>query len=131
MRYTFRKQERLTSKSLINRLYKEGISLFQYPFKCSFLEIEIPEDISVQVLIGVSKKRIRTAVKRNLVKRRIREAYRLNKHILTKQLSDKNQKLAIVLNFIADKELSFEEIEKKICLILQSIADQLNQSENK
>jgi ribonuclease P protein component len=76
--YTFTKEERLCNKKLIDQLYHNGSSFLCYPFKVSWILSADPQPFPAQVLFSVSKKRYKKAVDRNLVKRRLREAYRLN-----------------------------------------------------
>lgn len=81
----FRKQDRLCNKTLIDRLFSSDDVLFYYPVKVVFRIVDQEESKSedgVQVLISVSKRNHKRAVVRNLLKRRVREAYRLNKQIL-------------------------------------------------
>ncbi len=79
--HTLNKAERLKSRKIINALFIEGQSVFQYPLKCLFLECSPRDDNAGRLLFAatVSKRNFRRAVKRNLIKRHIREAYRLNK----------------------------------------------------
>lgn len=79
LKQTFRKSERLHSKKDIQELFQKGSSFYLYPFKVLFLEAE---GAPRQVLVSVSKRKFKRAVDRNLIKRRIKEAYRLNKHRL-------------------------------------------------
>lgn len=82
-KYTFTKEERLCSKSVSDLLFHEGSSFMLYPYRVVFLAMpvssEIPSEPSPQILISVPKKRFKKAVTRNLIKRRIRECYRLQK----------------------------------------------------
>ena len=75
---TFRKEERLHSKILIQELFDKGSSFYLYPFKVLYLDAS-PETRVNQVLFTVSKRNFKRAVDRNKVKRRMREAFRLNK----------------------------------------------------
>src|SRR6201991_2602888 len=77
--YTFTKEERLCNKSLIDGLFHNGSSVLCYPFRVSWLVTDTPQSFPAQVLVAVPKKRYKRAVDRNLLKRRIREAYRLHK----------------------------------------------------
>ena len=77
--YTFKKEERLCNKKLIDELFHNGSSFLCYPFKVSWLLVDEPAQFPAQVLFSVSKKRYKRAVDRNLIKRRMREAYRLHK----------------------------------------------------
>jgi ribonuclease P protein component len=84
-RFTFRKEEKLTKEKLIQELFAKGSSFYLFPFKVFFMpnpDLAIPHH---QILISVSKKLFGRAVDRNLIKRRMREAYRLNKDGLSVQ----------------------------------------------
>ena len=80
--FTFRKEERLCSKISIQELFDKGSSFYLYPFKVLFLEGK-PDSTVNQVLFTVSKRNFKRAVDRNKIKRRMREAYRLNKSQLS------------------------------------------------
>jgi ribonuclease P protein component len=77
--YAFGKDERLSRERDIKELFQKGSSFYLYPVKVLYLPTE--ESVT-RVLISVSKRNFKRAVDRNLLKRRIREGYRLNKHIL-------------------------------------------------
>jgi len=77
------------------------------------------------VLISVPKKRFKRAVKRNRLKRLIREAYRLNKQELIEKLEEKQLQIHIAFNYVSDDELDFVSIEKKIKLSLQKLIDKV------
>lgn len=81
VKFTFKKPERLSSKKEIQELFKNGSSFYLYPFKV----VTLPnvESKVHQVLFSVPKRIFKHAVDRNLLKRRMREAYRLHKHLLT------------------------------------------------
>ncbi|KYG85671.1 hypothetical protein AWW67_00030 [Roseivirga seohaensis] len=81
MTYNFPKEERLHSKKLIQELFEKGSSFYLYPFKVMYLPY-LPEKPVNQFLVSVAKRRFKNAVDRNLIKRRVKEAYRLNKHRL-------------------------------------------------
>jgi ribonuclease P protein component len=79
--FKFPKTERLTNKRLIQELFDKGSSFYLHPFKILYLPSG-SHDQNHKVLITIPKRVFRKAATRNLLKRRIREAYRLNKHLL-------------------------------------------------
>lgn len=75
MTFSFPKEQRLRQRERIAALTQKGTALFKYPLKAYYM----PGEASVsRYAIAVPKKSFRRAVKRNLLKRRIREALRLN-----------------------------------------------------
>jgi ribonuclease P protein component len=127
MNFKLPKNERLHSQKLIKELFDKGSSFFLYPFKVMVLEISAEEKGTYQVLFSVSKKKIKKAVDRNLVKRRMKEAYRLNKsEILTSGHPNK----LIGLIYVSSEIGSFQFIEQKICKILTKIAESPESSNN-
>lgn len=126
LKYTFPKSERLHSKKLIQELFSRGSSFYLYPFKIIYLSDVHPE--VHQVLISVSKKRFKKAVTRNLIKRRIREAYRLNKHVLASR-PDAFPKLLIGYIYTGKEVLPYPLIEAKLKKSLHRlIKEQSNES---
>jgi ribonuclease P protein component len=125
MSNTFRRSERLRSLSTIRMLYKRGIAGYIYPFRFSFLKRDVISSNQpyAEILIAVSRRRLSRAVDRNLIKRRVREAYRLNKAVLVTPLSEREVHLAVMITYIADGVESWEVIEKKIILLLREIAN--------
>lgn len=87
VKQTFTKAERLCSIKVIESLFGTG-HIFHYSFfKVVWAESATELPFPAQVAFSVSKRNIRLAVIRNLAKRRMREAYRKNKHLLYSHLS--------------------------------------------
>ena len=125
--YTFSKSERLCSKLIIDKLFKNGAVFYLAPFKVFWLEIPIADCKSnAQLLIGVSKKLIRKSVCRNKIKRQIKEAYRLNKNSLYKTLSISNKQCAIAILYNSKQISDFNSTQNKILLILQRLQKELS-----
>lgn len=80
---TFRKEERLKKEKDIQELFNRGSSFYLYPFKIILLPDSQENFIGNRVLISVSKRNFKRAVDRNKIKRRVREAYRLQKEVLS------------------------------------------------
>lgn len=127
---TFCKNERLCRKLLIERLFSGGSkSLLAYPLRLVYLPVD--EQVSqetVSLLISVPKKRFRRAVKRNRVKRQVREAYRRNKHILLDVAQQKNLHLTMAVIWLADELCTSTEIERCMVNLLQRLSERLQQS---
>ena len=111
-RFTFKKKERLSRKKYIQELFNNGSSFFLYPFKVFYLPHN-EEGTPTQWLISVPKKLHKTAVARNLIKRRVREAYRLHKNQIN--LSS-GKSLFIAYIYVSNEILPYEEIENKLNL---------------
>lgn len=114
----FPKKERLTSKKLIKELFSKGSSFFLYPFKTFYLK-NLPDVQGGQVLITIPKKNFKNAVKRNLIKRRFKEAYRLNKQII--QNNQKAASFLVGFVYISKEILPYSEIESKLKIILKRL----------
>ena len=124
--YTFTKEERLCNKKLIDQLYHNGSSFLCYPFRVSWLITTDPQLFPAQVLFSVSKKRYKKAVDRNLIKRRIREAYRLHKQqYLYSLLSDADKRIVFSIGFIGKEIAPYDLIEKKILKLLNQLTEQI------
>lgn len=125
-RNTLSKAERLNSKKEIEKLFAGGSKSFSiYPLRVVFLSAEKKEEASASILISVPKKRFKRAVKRNRVKRQIREAYRKNKHELLNFLSDKEEGLSIAFIYLSDEIIPTTVIEEKIKISLSRIVEKL------
>jgi ribonuclease P protein component len=124
--YTFEKEERLCNKKLIDGLFHNGSSFLCYPFKASWMFIDGPQQFPVQILFSVSKKRFKRAVDRNLIKRRMREAYRLNKQqYLYDLLSSRDKKIVLSLGYIGKEIAPCERTEKKMLKLLLQLGAEL------
>jgi ribonuclease P protein component len=109
-RYTFPKSERLSSKTIIEALFTQGVTIKRYPFVIKYLPLREPQDKVTQVLFSVSKRNFKRAVDRNKIKRLMREAYRLNKA----PLAALSKKYAVAYIYTARKILPFSEISAKL-----------------
>ncbi len=83
-------------------------------------------DTNMKVLVSVSKRRFKRAYKRNLLKRRIREAYRLNKHLIFPLLEKNSVNIAIAFVYLPTGILPYSEIEKAMRATLESLKTKLS-----
>jgi ribonuclease P protein component len=118
--FSFKKRERLCSKKQIEKLFSEGKTFLFYPLKVIYDEIDFSEPFPAKVAFAVSKKLFKKAVRRNLIRRRMREAYRLNKHLITP--GGTSSKKAIFFIYIGKEVLDFHAIEKAMQRSLAELA---------
>jgi len=122
---TLRKAERLNRKKVIEKLFATGSQSFSiFPLRMVYLPVEELE-AQASILISVSKRRFKRAVKRNRVKRQIREAYRKNKSGLLQSLNDKGLKLAVAFIYLSDQITETEEIDEKMKTALARITEKI------
>lgn len=123
---TFTQAERLKSKLVIDKLFAGGnASMVAFPLRVVYMKVDggVPP---VAVLVSVPKKRFRHAVDRNRMKRLVREAYRLNKHILWKGLEGKGYGLAVAFVCITGQLPTFRAVNKGMVKALLHISERLN-----
>lgn len=134
MNYGLKKSERLTSQLVIERLFAGGnASMAAFPLRIVFMQMEKNENDGrngndeppVSILVSVPKKRFRHAVDRNRMKRLVREAYRLNKHILWEALQEKDYRLALAFVCITDTLPFFYAVNKSMTKALTRIAEKV------
>lgn len=123
------KPERIHSRTAVETLFSDKKnSIAVYPLRAVWaIRTKMPAEPlpHARILISVPKKRFRHAVDRNRLKRQIREAYRLNKHILLGRLSDTNQYIDLAFISIADKPADSHHVHKSVLKSLMRIADSL------
>lgn len=142
-RLIFRKEERLHHKSLVQKLFNEGESIFLFPLRLVWMIVDDatltstfkfgrPEGIGpVQMMVTVPKKRRRKAVDRVLMRRRIREAYRLNRLHLKEEISNCFPGSTLMLSFIyaSNENIPYRKIEEKMQHLLNKVSKKLKSTQ--
>lgn len=119
---TFTKAERLCSRKAIETLFAGGAqALTAFPLRAVFRQVDEGAEVPVSVLVSVSKKRFKRAVKRNRVKRQIREAYRKNKHPLTALLAERGAGLHLAIIYLNNELYASPRIESRMAELLERI----------
>ena len=128
MPYTFRKRERLNRQKVLERMFAGGARSYSF-FPLRMVYIFAPElETPVSVLVSVSKRHFKRAVKRNRVKRQIREAYRLNKHLLIDALPPGCPPVAVAFIYLSDEVSDSALIDQRMKAALARVADNVTAS---
>jgi len=125
MSNTFKKKEKLCSKTEIKQLFLHKKAVFSYPIKIFWNKTTYTNKIPVKTVISVSKKRFKLAVDRNFLKRRIREAYRLNKQSFYDNVKAKNIQLSMIIIYHSNTKLPYSEIESSLVTALNKLQDKI------
>ena len=118
---TFSKIERLCSKKAIDDLFTNGKVKTQFPFKLIYKVSGFESPFPIRALFVVPKKKHKRANKRNSIKRRMKEVYRLNKQPLYDAF--KIHKIDVMFICLTSDELSYEEIEKPLLNLMKFLCD--------
>lgn len=125
MANTLHKVERLDKKKIIEKMFAGGSRSFSvFPLRVVYLPVEELE-ADASILISVSKRRFKRAVKRNRVKRQVREAYRVNKHELLNILVERKCRLAIAFIYLSDQLVESSIIEDRMRIALVRITEKM------
>lgn len=131
----FPKESRLHHRSLVEGLYRNGKSFYEFPYRVTWRvlteeELEknfrskVPAAIGkVQMMVTVPKKKRRRAVDRVLMRRRIREAYRLNRRELCERARALPGlgTLSIGIVYIHTSNLDYGAVEAKLKKALEKL----------
>ena len=123
MRQTFKKHERLHGKKTIDQLFLRGNSCFSHPFVVYHQTVTTTASSPVcAVLFSVSKKKFPHATQRNLLKRRMREAFRKNKHLFYNKITMlQTDSLHLAFIYVSNEILDYALIEKKMTEAIEHI----------
>lgn len=138
-RYTLRKSVKLRHRTLVQDLFKKGKSVYSGPLRVSYRTLssselkdsfreEVPDMIApVQMMITVPKKKRRHAVDRVLMRRRIREAFRLQYHEL-RQLIENNsdiRTLSLGIIYMSTENCDMEQISAAMSSVMSKLIKKL------
>ena len=110
MALTFKKEERLCSRQLIDQLYEKGHRLMAFPFSVQWMTVNGP----TQVMIVAPKRKFHHAVDRNRVRRLTRECYRLRKPAFYEFLEEHGVNIIFSIVYIHNEIMSYEQLGHKM-----------------
>lgn len=118
----FPKEERLSSKKLIEELFEKGSSSYLYPFRLIFTRDPLSSGKKYpELLISVPKRNFKRSVDRNRIRRQIREAYRLNKNSIFSEFGPELVPLHLAILYTSKEKIPFKKLEEKLILILKRL----------
>ena len=124
--YTLGKEERLKSNLAIQELLKHGRIVSGFPLKIYWNVSEYRrQKFSARMAVAVPKRKLKRAVDRNLIKRRLRESYRQNKTILYDPLLERGIKIELIILFLSDELISFADLDARMSELLLKLAKNL------
>lgn len=127
--YTLGKEERICSKKLIEQLFGGGksSSVASFPLRAVYMTTERANgEPQAQILVSVPKRHFKRAVKRNRVKRQVRETYRLHKQMLIDSLKDRQDtKVAVAFIWLDSSLHTTEKVERSVVSLLRRISEKL------
>lgn len=121
MRHTLSKPERLTGKNTLSELHKRGEVIKEYPFILMVKPFTFESSVPARLAISVPKRKVKLAVRRNLMKRLAREAYRKQKNELFDALIKNKTQLALLLIYTGDEKFTNEIAEPKITKLINRL----------
>lgn len=116
MERSFSKPEKLKSQKLIKEVFEQGASIKRFPVRLLYIEKTSLENH--QAAFAVPKKNFKSAVHRNRLKRQLREAYRLQKDLLSK---DHGKKFVMIFLFIGKEPLPYKKLHKTMGFLLKNL----------
>jgi len=126
-KFSFSKQEKLKSKKVFGQLFVEGKSIDAFPVKLIYTQIDSEDDINIKAGMAAPKKRFKSAVKRNRIKRLLREAYRLNKYAVFNKIEGN---FAFLFLYLGNKMPHYSEVDRAINKLLMAFLKKESHEKN-
>ncbi|AWX44475.1 Ribonuclease P [Flagellimonas maritima] len=114
--FSFSKKEKLKNKKLFEELFIGGKGISAFPVKLLYVRTQFDDGPHIKVGVVAPKKKFKSAVKRNRIKRLLREAYRLNKHLVFNNIEGD---FAFLFLYLGKQMPTFEEVDTSIKQLLK------------
>jgi len=119
----FPRKEKLKSKKLIEQLFVEGNAINNFPLKLIYIKTNFEDDSKIKTGVIAPKKRFKSAIARNQIKRKLREAYRLNKSVIFNNIEGD---FALMILYLGKEVYSHEYIDNKMKGLLKKFLEKNN-----
>jgi ribonuclease P protein component len=123
--FKFPKKQKLCSETVIKEMFSNGKSFTTSALRLVWKVDNNQDEVAVKSIIVVPKKKIRLAVKRNIIRRRMKEGYRLHKIELENMLKNKELHLIIAIIYQKENILPYKTMEEEIKLILERLSKEI------
>lgn len=129
--FTLPKKERICSRKVTDKLFHCGKyrSMVAFPLRVVYLFRDRKDlEPQTQMLVSVPKRLFKRAVKRNRVKRQVREAYRHNKHIIVdrfKETDEFDRVAYMAFIWLDDKIYTTEEVNSQVKLLMTMLSEKI------
>ncbi len=127
MSRSFPKKEKLKSSKLIERLFAEGEAITKFPYKLLYLQYSSDANTNVKAGFVAPKKNFKSAVKRNRIKRLLREAYRLNKHLY---FNNNVGNYALMILYLGKEVPVYKDVDQRVKSLLSSFKEKMSHEKN-
>ena len=129
-KFKFPKTQKLKSEKSINELFEKGHSLSLPPLRVLWKLNSDTSSSLPKATFSASKKNFKRAVDRNLLKRRLREAYRLNKEILLMNSSKPPAGLEIMFLYTSHEIQPYHNIESSLIALLKLLNGKIKKAKS-
>ena len=123
--FEFPKKQKLCSETVIQEMFYNGKSFKTSAVRLVWKVSNNEDEVTIKSIIVVPKKKIRLAVKRNIIRRRMKEAYRLHKMEFENMLKDSDLQLSIAMIYQKENILPYKTVEEEIKLILERLSKEI------
>ena len=123
------KSEKLCSHTAIDDMFAHGQSIIAYPLRAVFMSGAERGDAPARFFISIPKKKVHRAVRRVLMRRRTREAYRLNRQLLLPSLIENGKSVDVAFIYLSTSLSDYATIEERMRSILSKMATAIHNHE--